>query len=241
VHRSCVLPPAIGCRRASRASSANLPRRSRKSPRRSSSARIPRRRGWKVHLLLAAPANQPRKSSSALPSTPRPQSADPQFLPAVNGRSRRSRSPRHQRLARSPHSRNSSPPSMEGRAAHSSPLMEGRASSRSPRQPRLGRARSPQIGHAPRRGRHVQGAGVRGPPYSFLSGCNREMRKMKAEADDGLRLDVRDHNYLPRLMPHFLAWKQKYGRYACLFVQSSRMYLFLCVSCIRSSFLIRCY
>jgi hypothetical protein len=159
VHRSCVLPPAIGCRRASRASSANLPRRSRKSPRRSSSARIPRRRGWKVHLLLAAPANQPRKSSSALPSTPRPQSADPQFLPAVNGRSRRSRSPRHQRLARSPHSRNSSPPSMEGRAAHSSPLMKGRASSRSPRQPRLGRARSPQIGQAPRRGRHVQGAG----------------------------------------------------------------------------------
>jgi cytochrome P450 family 709 len=80
--------------------------------------------------------------------------------------------------------------------------------------------------------------GVRGPPYSFLSGCNREMRRMKAEADDGLRLDVRDHNYLPRVMPHFLAWKQQYGRYACLFVQSSRMYLFLCVSCIRSSFLI---
>lgn len=53
--------------------------------------------------------------------------------------------------------------------------------------------------------------GVRGPPYSFLSGCNREMRRMKAEADDGLRLDVRDHNYLPRVMPHFLAWKQQYG------------------------------
>jgi hypothetical protein len=67
------------------------------------------------------------------------------------------------------------------------------------------------------------------------------MRKMKAEADDGLRLDVHDHNYLPRVMPHFLARKQQYDRYACLFVQSSRMYLFLCVSCIRCSFLIRCY
>ncbi|ONL98608.1 Cytochrome P450 709B2 [Zea mays] len=53
--------------------------------------------------------------------------------------------------------------------------------------------------------------GVHGPPYSFLSGCNHEMRKMKAEADDGLRLDVRDHNYLLRVMPHFLAWKQQYG------------------------------
>ncbi|PWZ41615.1 Cytochrome P450 709B2 [Zea mays] len=40
------------------------------------------------------------------------------------------------------------------------------------------------------------------------------MRKMKAEADDGLRLDVHDHNYLPRVMPHFLARKQQYDRFS---------------------------
>ncbi|KAG0550967.1 hypothetical protein BDA96_01G383400 [Sorghum bicolor] len=52
--------------------------------------------------------------------------------------------------------------------------------------------------------------GVRGPPCSFLRGNNHEMRRMKAAAD-ALRLDVRDHNYLPRVMPHFLTWKQQYG------------------------------
>ncbi|XP_066350530.1 cytochrome P450 709B2-like [Miscanthus floridulus] len=52
--------------------------------------------------------------------------------------------------------------------------------------------------------------GVRGPPYSFLRGNNHDIRRMRAEAD-ALRLDVRDHNYLPRVMPHFLTWKQQYG------------------------------
>jgi len=56
--------------------------------------------------------------------------------------------------------------------------------------------------------------GVRGPPYSFLRGNNHDIRRMRAEAD-ALRLDVRDHNYLPRVMPHFLTWKQQYGMCVC--------------------------
>ncbi|EER94798.1 hypothetical protein BDA96_01G383500 [Sorghum bicolor] len=52
--------------------------------------------------------------------------------------------------------------------------------------------------------------GVRGPPYRFLRGNNHDVRRMRAEGD-ALRLDVRDHNYLPRVMPHFLTWKQQYG------------------------------
>ncbi|CAN6294949.1 unnamed protein product [Urochloa humidicola] len=52
--------------------------------------------------------------------------------------------------------------------------------------------------------------GVRGAPYRFLSGSNGDVRRMRAEAD-GTALDVRDHDYLGRIMPHFLAWKDKYG------------------------------
>ncbi|OEL30309.1 Cytochrome P450 709B2 [Dichanthelium oligosanthes] len=32
---------------------------------------------------------------------------------------------------------------------------------------------------------------------------------MKAEAD-AVAMDVRDHDYVPRVMPHFLAWKEQY-------------------------------
>ncbi|CAN6300770.1 unnamed protein product [Urochloa humidicola] len=52
--------------------------------------------------------------------------------------------------------------------------------------------------------------GVRGPPYRFLSGNNGDARRMRAEAD-AVELDVRDHDYVRRIMPHFLAWKDKYG------------------------------
>jgi PHYB activation tagged suppressor 1 len=53
--------------------------------------------------------------------------------------------------------------------------------------------------------------GVRGPPYRFLTGCNGDVRRMRAEAD-GVALDARDHDYLRRVMPHFLAWKDQYGK-----------------------------
>ncbi|KAK3147134.1 hypothetical protein QOZ80_3BG0278500 [Eleusine coracana subsp. coracana] len=52
--------------------------------------------------------------------------------------------------------------------------------------------------------------GVRGPPYRFLRGSLDEMRRMKAEGDK-LTLDVRDHDILPRIMPHFVKWRDQYG------------------------------
>ncbi|TVT98480.1 hypothetical protein EJB05_56208 [Eragrostis curvula] len=52
--------------------------------------------------------------------------------------------------------------------------------------------------------------GVRGPPYRFLRGTLDEMKRMKAEGD-GVAMDVRDHDILPRIMPHFLRWKEQYG------------------------------
>lgn len=52
--------------------------------------------------------------------------------------------------------------------------------------------------------------GVRGPPYRFLRGSLDEMRRMKAEGDK-LALDVRDHDILPRILPHFAKWKDQYG------------------------------
>ncbi|CAN6312614.1 unnamed protein product [Urochloa humidicola] len=52
--------------------------------------------------------------------------------------------------------------------------------------------------------------GVRGAPYRFLRGSNGDVRRMRAEAD-AVELDVRDHDYVRRIMPHLLAWKDKYG------------------------------
>ncbi|CAL4931204.1 unnamed protein product [Urochloa decumbens] len=52
--------------------------------------------------------------------------------------------------------------------------------------------------------------GVRGPPCRFLKGSNDDVRRMRAEAD-AVEMDVRDHDYLRRVTPHFLAWKDQYG------------------------------
>ena len=57
--------------------------------------------------------------------------------------------------------------------------------------------------------------GVRGPPYRYLRGSNGDIRRMKAEAD-GAVMDVRDHDYLRRVVPHLLAWKGQYGTRALL-------------------------
>ncbi|KAM0875242.1 hypothetical protein ACQ4PT_036931 [Festuca glaucescens] len=52
--------------------------------------------------------------------------------------------------------------------------------------------------------------GVRGPPYRFPTGSTEDIRRMKAEAD-GVELDVHDHDYLRRILPHFVKWKDQYG------------------------------
>lgn len=59
--------------------------------------------------------------------------------------------------------------------------------------------------------RRFREQGVRGPPYRFLRGSNEDIRRMKAEADRMAVLDVRDHDYLPRTLPHFVKWKEQYG------------------------------
>ncbi|RLN18608.1 hypothetical protein C2845_PM02G25070 [Panicum miliaceum] len=56
----------------------------------------------------------------------------------------------------------------------------------------------------------LRAQGVRGPPYRYLRGSNGDVRRMRAEAD-GAALDARDHDYLRKVVPHFLAWKDKYG------------------------------
>ena len=65
-----------------------------------------------------------------------------------------------------------------------------------------------------------QAQGVRGPPYRYLRGSNGDIRRMRAEAD-AAALDARDHDYLRRVLPHFLAWKDKYGTPAPLFTSST--------------------
>ncbi|KAM0884344.1 hypothetical protein ACQ4PT_031054 [Festuca glaucescens] len=53
--------------------------------------------------------------------------------------------------------------------------------------------------------------GVRGPPYRFLRGSSEDIRRMKADAE-GVQLDMHDHDYPRRILPHFVKWKDQYGR-----------------------------
>ncbi|PUZ40948.1 hypothetical protein GQ55_9G463500 [Panicum hallii var. hallii] len=53
--------------------------------------------------------------------------------------------------------------------------------------------------------------GIPGPPYKFFKGSNEDIKRMKKKAD-GLVLDVHDHNYLPRVAPHYLKWRDQYGK-----------------------------
>jgi hypothetical protein len=57
--------------------------------------------------------------------------------------------------------------------------------------------------------------GIHGPPYKVLKGSNEEEKRLKEEAA-GLVLDVHDHNFLPRIAPHYLKWRAQYGKRFCL-------------------------
>ncbi|KAK3151722.1 hypothetical protein QOZ80_3AG0249670 [Eleusine coracana subsp. coracana] len=52
--------------------------------------------------------------------------------------------------------------------------------------------------------------GIHGPPYKFIKGCKVDIKNMMEEADS-LVLDVLNHNYLPRIAPHYLKWRSQYG------------------------------
>ncbi|OEL30306.1 Cytochrome P450 709B1 [Dichanthelium oligosanthes] len=56
----------------------------------------------------------------------------------------------------------------------------------------------------------LRAQGIHGPPYKLARGCNDDIKAMKEETD-GLVLDVHDHNYLPRIAPHYLKWRAQYG------------------------------
>jgi cytochrome P450 family 709 len=53
--------------------------------------------------------------------------------------------------------------------------------------------------------------GVRGPAYRFFVGNNKEVKTMLA-ATSGETLDVRCHDFVPRVMPYYRAWTSRYGR-----------------------------
>ncbi|TYJ14754.1 hypothetical protein E1A91_A10G138500v1 [Gossypium mustelinum] len=52
--------------------------------------------------------------------------------------------------------------------------------------------------------------GLRGPPYKFIHGCNKQINKMRSEALSkpmGLT-----HDILPRVFPHYYSWINLYGK-----------------------------
>ncbi|KAF8728796.1 hypothetical protein HU200_018075 [Digitaria exilis] len=59
-------------------------------------------------------------------------------------------------------------------------------------------------------GKDLRRQGIHGPTYKLVKGCKEDIKTMKEETD-GLVLDVHDHNYLPRISPHYLKWRAQYG------------------------------
>ncbi|KAF8720918.1 hypothetical protein HU200_023320 [Digitaria exilis] len=59
-------------------------------------------------------------------------------------------------------------------------------------------------------GKKLRRQGIHGPTYKVVKGCKEDIKTMKEETD-GLVLDVHDHNYLPRIAPHYLKWRAQYG------------------------------
>jgi cytochrome P450 family 709 len=58
--------------------------------------------------------------------------------------------------------------------------------------------------------------GIHGPPYKFIKGSKEDIKIMR-EQKDNFVLDVRTHNYLPRIAPHYLKWRSQYGKPYLLF------------------------
>jgi len=69
-------------------------------------------------------------------------------------------------------------------------------------------------------GNKLRKHGIPGPPYKFFKGCNEDIKRMKEKADS-LVLDIHDHNYLPRVAPHYLKWRDQYG------IGSSQLYVLI--------------
>ncbi|KAJ1296977.1 hypothetical protein BS78_01G342900 [Paspalum vaginatum] len=61
--------------------------------------------------------------------------------------------------------------------------------------------------------RHSQGAQGARHPWASLQARHRLQRGHKAmkEAADELVFDVHDHNYIPRIAPHYVRWRAQYG------------------------------
>ncbi|XP_062228312.1 cytochrome P450 709B2-like [Phragmites australis] len=53
--------------------------------------------------------------------------------------------------------------------------------------------------------------GVRGPAYRFFVGNNEEAKAMRA-ATSGETLDLRSHDFIPRVLPHCRKWMSHYGK-----------------------------
>jgi cytochrome P450 family 709 len=69
--------------------------------------------------------------------------------------------------------------------------------------------------------------GIHGPPYKFIKGSKEDIKIMR-EQKDNFVLDVRNHNYLPRIAPHYLKWRSQYGKPYLLFFFSQRpLFLYL--------------
>ncbi|KAI3872686.1 hypothetical protein MKW92_012014 [Papaver armeniacum] len=59
--------------------------------------------------------------------------------------------------------------------------------------------------------RFFEKQGIRGPPYSVLSGSLPEIKKLKKEARN-MVLDLNSHDIIPKVLPYYLKWTSEYGK-----------------------------
>ncbi|KAI3839234.1 hypothetical protein MKX03_032864 [Papaver bracteatum] len=59
--------------------------------------------------------------------------------------------------------------------------------------------------------RFFEKQGIRGPPYSVLSGSLPEIKKLKKE-ERNLVLDLNSHDITPKVLPYYLKWTSEYGK-----------------------------
>lgn len=60
--------------------------------------------------------------------------------------------------------------------------------------------------------RMMAAQGIKGPPYSFLHGSNKEIIRMRKEAMERPMDYYLSHDILPRIQPHIHTWINTYGK-----------------------------
>ncbi|KAJ3698153.1 hypothetical protein LUZ61_001858 [Rhynchospora tenuis] len=57
----------------------------------------------------------------------------------------------------------------------------------------------------------IRAQGVKGPKYTIWNGSNEEIKNMTFKAEE-IVMDINNHDFIPRVLPHYLKWMSLYGK-----------------------------